>query len=243
MHQTMQQLFKMICHHYKCVFIHIPKCGGQSIAHVFLNALDLDWTTRAPLLIRTNNRPELGPPRLAHLKATEYVEYKYLTQEMFDGYFKFAFVRNPWSRVVSLYKYYGFSQKLEFKSFLLGVFKDKLLDEKRWFVGPQSDFVCSADDTLMVDYIGRMENIQEDFRYVCKEIGLPSTDVPHVNKSKNRGPVFSLRPKPLAKNLLSSLRKKRIPSFNRYQDYYDTESADFVAQLYERDIRLFSYTL
>ena len=233
----------MICHHYKCVFVHIPKCGGQSIEHVFLNALGLDWDTRAPLLLRYNNRPELGPPRLAHLKANEYVEYKYLTQEMLDGYFKFAFVRNPWSRVVSLYKYLGFSQKLEFKLFLLGIFKDKIFDEKRWFVGPQSDFVCSADDTLVVDYVGRMENLQDDFSYVCKEIGLQLTSLPHINKSESRDPLFSLRPKQFAKYLLHPLRKKRIPSFDRFQDYYDAESADFVAKLYERDIKLFGYTL
>ena len=29
----------MICHDYKCIFVHIPKTAGQSIEHVFLNQL------------------------------------------------------------------------------------------------------------------------------------------------------------------------------------------------------------
>ncbi|WP_422127914.1 sulfotransferase family 2 domain-containing protein [Vibrio hannami] len=101
----------MISHHHKCIFVHIPKNAGQSVEHVFLNLLGLNWETRAPLLLRYNDKPELGPPRLAHLKANEYVRYNYLTQEMFDDYFKFAFVRNPWSRTVSMYKYLGYSKK------------------------------------------------------------------------------------------------------------------------------------
>ena len=65
----------MISHHQKCVFVHIPKNAGQSIEHVFINLLELTWETRAPLLLRRNEHPELGPLRLAHLKAEEYVKY------------------------------------------------------------------------------------------------------------------------------------------------------------------------
>jgi hypothetical protein len=77
----------------KSIFVHIPKNAGQSIEHVL-----------APLLLTYNNNPELGPPRLAHLKAREYVSCKYLTREQFDDYFKFAFVRDPgteWSQPIN----------------------------------------------------------------------------------------------------------------------------------------------
>ena len=231
----------MICHHYKCVFVHIPKNAGQSIEHVFLNLLNVTWETRAPLLLRYNDRSELGPPRLAHLKAEEYVRYKYLTQEIFDDYFKFAFVRNPWSRMVSLYKYLGFNQKCSFKTFFTGTFKDTIFNDKRWFVGPQSDYIYTDNGDLLVDFVGRFEDLQYGFDHVCTQIGLAATQVPHVNESKENDSIFSLKSKELAKNILRKIKGKNIPSYKKYQEYYDQESIDLVAKLYKRDIELFKY--
>ena len=231
----------MICHHYKCVFVHIPKTAGQSIEHAFLNLLNLNWEMRAPLLLRYNDHQELGPPRLAHLKAEEYVSYKYLTQEMFDDYYKFSFVRNPWSRMISFYKYFGFNKRYEFKSFLLNVFKNRVWQETYWFVGPQSEFVCDKDGNILMDYIGKFENLQNDFNYVFQKLGLSPTDIPHVNKSKTTNPRLSFYPNQLAKYLIYHINKKHMPSFKSYQEYYDNESREFVAELYKKDINLFGY--
>lgn len=236
----------MICHHYKCIFVHIPKTAGQSIEHVFLDLLDLKWQTRAPLLLRHNDRPELGPPNLAHLKADEYVQFKYLTKEMFEEYFKFAFVRNPWSRMVSIYKYLGYNQKCHFKAFLLGEFKNKILRDKYWFVCPQSDFIYSDNRKLLVDYVGRFENLQNDFDFVCKEIGLPLTQLPLVNEHNRKATNHILSStrstlKEMIKNFLCIHKIRKIPDYNNYQKYYDKESIDFVSQLYQKDIELFGY--
>ena len=231
----------MISHHHKAVFVHLPKNAGQSVEHVFLNLLDLTWETRAPLLLRRNDQPELGPPRLAHLKAHEYVKCKYMTQEMFDTYFKFAVVRNPWSRTVSMYKYLGYSHKCDFKTFITGVFKDSIFIEKHWFVGPQSDYVY-ADDELLVDLIIRFEELQKGFDQVCKKIQLPETKLPHVNESKKTKPAFNPRPAELLKNTYYQIKQKSIPRYKQYRDYYDQECIDLVGQLYQSDIIHFNYT-
>src|SRR5689334_4209923 len=109
----------MISHRHRCLFIHIPKVAGQSIEEVFIRLHNLTWKTRAPLLLRRNDQPELGPPRLAHLKAIDYVRYCYVTPQEFNSYFKFSFIRNPWDRMVSFYKYLGKPQQQSFKEFLL----------------------------------------------------------------------------------------------------------------------------
>lgn len=106
----------MISHHHKSVFVHIPKCGGQSIETAFLHDIGLDWRRRAPLLLRFNDNPDLGPPRLAHLLARDYVTMGYLPKDMFDSYFKFAVVRNPYRRIVSTYQY--LDTKRPFREFL-----------------------------------------------------------------------------------------------------------------------------
>src|SRR5262245_2591511 len=87
---------KMISHAQRCVFVHIPKVAGQSVEHVFVGWNNLTWKKRAPLLLRPNDNPAKGPPRLAHLRAEEYVQFGYLPPEKFASYFKFSFVRNPW---------------------------------------------------------------------------------------------------------------------------------------------------
>lgn len=229
----------MICHQYKCIFVHIPKNAGQSVEHVFLNSLGLTWETRGPLLLRNNKREEIGPPRLAHLKAGEYVRFRYLSQELFDQYFKFAFVRNPWSRLVSIYKHLGYSKKCDFTSFVNDEFRNKIFRSKSWFVGPQSDFVYAKDGRLLVDYIGRFEDLQKGVDYVSQKTGLPPTQLPHINESNSKQ---SGREKKLKKTQSALLRPSgNMQSYKTYQEYYSSETIDCVAQLYEKDIRLFGY--
>ena len=236
----------MICHHYKCIFIHIPKNAGQSIEHVFLKFLDLDWETRAPLLLRYNDKPELGPPRLAHLKAREYVLCKYLTQEQFDDYFKFAFVRNPWDRMVSIYKYFGWDRYVGFKTFVVKKMA-KVWRDNYWFVGPQSDFVCDDNGNMIVDFVGKFETLDADFNQVSRHLRLPSTELPYINKSVKQNVKLSFNPKDVLKYARWLYRNGTIPrikvapGFKNYQDYYDDECREVVADLYKKDIQLFGY--
>jgi len=231
----------MICHHYKTVFVHVPKTAGQSVEQVFLELLDLTWETRAPLLLRKNTVPELGPPRLAHLTAEQYVRFKYMTQEQFDSYFKFAFVRNPWDRMVSYYKYLDESSDLGFKQYLMDSFLTKMWKDMNWFVRPQSSFLYDDDDRLLVDYVGRFENLQADFNKVCERIGIGATELPYVNKSEKK-PIKSISALSKVMKMASPAETASTVTPKSYQDYYDDESRDLVAELYKRDIELFGYS-
>jgi len=209
----------MISHEHECVFVHVPKCAGQSIEHVFLDLVDLTWEARAPLLLRPNDRPELGPPRLAHLKACEYVKYHYLSQKLFDQYFKFAFVRNPWDRTVSLYKYSAVVHSGDFRTFVLRELATVLWQPHYWFVGPQREFLYSEDGELLVDFVGKFETLQADFDKVCESLGLPAIKLKHVNKGG----------------------APSRPDLGAYQNYYDDETRQCVGELYIEDIQIFGY--
>ena len=232
----------MLCHDSKTIFVHIPKNAGQSIERVFLNRLGLTWATRAPLLLRKNGEPELGPPRLAHLKAREYVAMKYVPQAMFDDYFKFTFVRNPWDRAVSFYKYLVSSQDYDFKTFLSNVLTEQLWTDMHWFVGPQAEYVLGEDGQMLVDFVGRFEHLQDGFDEVCNQIGIPPTPLPYVNKSKSEAPP-QVRPGRFWDRAKLRLRPgSMLQQHEHYRDYYDEESHDLLSRLYSTDIDTFGYT-
>lgn len=65
----------MISHKHRFIFVYIPKVAGLSIELYFLNNLGLDWKNRRPLLLMHNTEPEIGPQKLAHLLALDYVKY------------------------------------------------------------------------------------------------------------------------------------------------------------------------
>lgn len=216
----------MICHKYKCIFVHIPKTAGQSIEHVFLNLLGLSWEEREPLLLKFNYDKNLGPPRLAHLKAQEYLKYNYISQSMFDSYFKFSFVRNPWSRIVSFYNYRRYYQLFSFKHFVTKRLKNKILERDYWFIGPQYEFIMNHNGDIIVDYIGRFENLQNDFNVICNALGLKDVKLPHVNKAREA----------------SFMQKFFRKSKRHYSEYYDKETKEIVENAYKKDIQIFNYS-
>ncbi len=230
----------MICGEYRCLFVHVPKTAGMSIEHVFLRLVGLTWKTRAPLLLRGNDDPGLGPPRLAHLKAGEYVARGHLPVEQFDSYFKFGFVRNPWDRIVSEYKYRGHPVKIDFKTYLFKHLPAPGWTDSYCHIIPQHDFLCDEAGKLLVDFVGRYENLQSDFDKVCARVGIPPTPLPRVNRSMEvaRPGTFRELRKQFRRAIWSRERKHTFP---HYTEYYDDESREFVGRLFRKDVETFNY--
>lgn len=214
----------MISHHDQCVFVHVPKCAGQSIENFFLKRVGLSWEQRAPLLLRLNDNPDLGPPRLAHLRARDYVEKKWLTPRQFDTYYRFAFVRNPWDRTASFYRT-GYDRVCSFPRFVR-FHLPRLLERKTWFFGPQADYLYDNAGRLLVDFVGRYEHLAADFRTVCTQLDIPDATLPHANDS-NHG----------IGRIARWLRRRPRP----YTDMYDSRSKNAIARLYGADIDAFKY--
>lgn len=210
-----------------CLFVHIPKVAGQSIESVFLTRAGLQWSQREAFLLKPNTNPEFGPPRLAHLMAKEYVELGYVTEQTFSQLYRFSFVRNPWQRILSEYLYRGYS--CSFKQFLLKQFPKPNSDNYTTgedlyrHVMPQAEFVCDGQGRLLVDFVGRFENIAADFARVSKVITGVELVLPHKNKTKS--------------NFLDLLKQKP----RHYTEYYCNKTQKFVENYYAQDIELFDY--
>ena len=112
----------MICRELNCLFVHIPKAAGRSIEAFFMQRLGMDRDNdadRQRLLIIDNPDPDRGTEKLAHLSAAEYLQCGYLTRQEFASFFKFGFVRNPWARLVSEYRYRNYLSHRNFKDFVM----------------------------------------------------------------------------------------------------------------------------
>ena len=208
----------MICTEYKCIFIHIPKTGGQSVETFFLHLLDMTWEERAPLLLRYNSNPKDGPERLAHLLATEYTDLNHISKRDFDQYFKFSFVRNPWARIVSEYRYRGLPKTCSFRDFIFQELPEPGLSNDYRHIIPQYNYLYDAQGNLLADFVGRFENLQADFDFACDKLGVAHSTLSHVNVSKKDG-QRGLRLKPRMMNRTKA--KNRVRS---YTEYYDDET-------------------
>lgn len=235
---------EMISHDHECVFVHVPKCAGQSIESVFLRDLGLTWETRSPLLLHYNPAPGAGPPRLAHLTLPEYRKYRYLSEELLERYFKFAFVRNPWDRVVSFYRYFHWN--VSFPRFVESVLAGKLWREEYWFVRPQSEFILDEHGNPGIDFLGHHESLQSDFMRICKRLGLEA-DLPRKNASSSSRDTLRWRGSYLLSGIMRIDLLRMYSAFGRKQvhrnwrDYYDPDTRAMVGELYRSDIELLNY--
>lgn len=181
----------MISHKYKCIFLHVPKAAGTSIER-FLCEVD----------------PEI-PNKVLRKRG-----FSHFLNDHLD-YYTFSFVRNPYDRFVSAWKwghlklekegdlpFYSKDRPVLFEEYVLLVtdFNYRKDNQGLWskydeyHTLPQFEFFPNLngghyftdkiDPDFTCDFIGRFENINEDFNKVCRDIGLEELKLPHAYNSK-----------------------------------------------------------
>lgn len=220
----------------------------MSIENSFLKSLNLKFHhgEAASLLLTYNKNLSIGPQSLAHLSPQEYIEHSYVTQEIYDSYFTFAFVRNPWERAVSFYKHYMFNRVMSFEDFLMVEFP-KLQVERYYFVKPQTEYIYNEEGKLQVDFVGRFENLQQDFELMRSKLNKSISDLERINISNKDYKVFgrwnlkfvykTLKQKPY---LLRTLNLKNDLS-GSYRDLYTEKARKIVEEFYKKDIEKLGY--
>lgn len=191
----------LISNQKRFIFVHIPKTGGSSIFRA---------------LSSCNDAPDTDDNR--HLGLLEiYNRYGYLAGED-DGaagelkkYFKFAFVRNPWDRVVSMYSYRLRNREIPPDL----TFSEFVMNRREHPFGMHRDqvkFIEDPEGKVAVDFIGRFENLEKDWSTLQSRFGI-SSGLPHLKRTSHR----------------------------HYQTYYNRKLRDEIADLYRRDIETFGY--
>lgn len=197
----------------KFIFIHIYKNAGNSITYALRPFATSKWQRLANRWLEGLGCSYFDPqPYHSHIKASELI--KLMGEKSFKRHFSFAIVRNPWDWQVSFYTYMLRSETHRQHDLVkeLGSFDEYIRWRCTEEVRFQKDFVCSVKGDLLVDFIGRFENLGRDFQTICSRIGISAT-LPHLNVS-NTTP---------------------------YQEYYNEETRELVRKTFEPDISLFGY--
>lgn len=205
----------MISDKYKCIHIHIPKCAGSSI-DCALNNKDGNGFVKRKKMWRQ------------HVTANETKKH-YASEKQWNEYFKFTIVRNPFERLVSSYNFVCSKAQpsdsrdlLLFKHFVFrtGPFKKKLNPNLTHYRGnryhqikPSVEYIYE-NNNLLVDYVGRFENLENEWDFICEKLGT-NIKLPHRNKNNRKD--------------------------KHYRDYYNDETKDFVSQTYKKDLEIFGY--
>ena len=149
----------MICHKYKCIFIHAPRTGGTSIEFSF--GQDVFFKKK-------------------HLKASEV--FNEVGEKGWRDYFKFTFVRNPWDRVVSLFCMPAF-KKINLLSGKDLVYFLNHYKPYYWEHGAQCSDYIDRDD---LDFIGKFESRSLDLKKIQDVIKCPSLSIIHQKKTDHK---------------------------------------------------------
>ena len=125
-----------------------------------------------------------------------------------SDYFIFTFVRNPWDRFLSCYNWYNKPLNPDsFRSWLKEYLGSRhALLQSHWYI---------QDGVIATDFIGSLENMNKDMKFILNKINLPLT-LP--SKKANRA-------------------KRRVS----YQDFYNQELIDLVAEKEKSVIKLKGY--
>jgi hypothetical protein len=156
----------------KIIFVHIPKTAGISVAKAIFGDVSLEGHRSIMF-------------------------YKNLFNEDFSEYFTFSVVRNPWDRLYSAFKFLekgginihdrnAYEQYLEeykdFEDFVTNGLNKKMIYEIMHFI-PQSEFICSKDGKIDVNYIARFENLKDDISKLSEKINNP-IELDHHNSNR-----------------------------------------------------------
>lgn len=242
-----------VSHKDNFIFVHTPKTAGSSI-HIFLK----DYYS-----LKGKDREDPIPP-IHHMKAKLFFKYN----DNLNFFYKFAFVRNPFDRLVSAfsdftqirpkyvskrrriisllglnkYKYeYDFYELVDnnyqsyeelcqkgvkfnnknkslkikkhetFKDFCLKFAESGWLKDTHFI--PQSELLCDNKKKLLVDFVGKYENLESDLKTISEKIGI-KIKISHHRKTNH----------------------------HNYRNYFDQQTKEIIQNIYKDDLNLFGYS-
>jgi hypothetical protein len=209
---------------YRCIFVHIPKCAGMSVG-----------------------RSLFGDYGGSHLGIQTYQII--FSKADFDAYFKFAFVRNPWDRVLSAYRYMdavygryvsalGTVPRPEEYTDASDDLRTKL--STKFEVHEYPDFEAFVTGWINPQNLRVHEHFRPQHRFVCSPDGKLQLD--YVARFETIESDLAKIGERLGIEATLSHDNRTDGDAVDYRDHYTPQMRKIVERHYARDIELFDYS-
>ena len=211
----------MISHKHKAIFIHIPKTGGTSIEKFFnispFNNKLPDYTN----LVGYDKK--LGI-HLQHATVSQIIEHNLIPDNIWNEYFKFTIVRNPFDKMYSEYNWISKDIKIKdsFLNFInkAGKYREVLNNRSIWeyrgdHLTNQIDYI-QHNNKIQVDYIARFENFQREIETILGFLKIDKKFDIHSKKIKDK-------------------------IFKQYYHFYSRIDKKIIEKAYKEDLEFFDY--
>jgi len=204
----------IISHKHKFIFFAVPKTATHAIRAALRQHMgEGDWEQQVLFGKQSLPIPEIAKLQHGHISVTQIRPH--LSKEIWQEYFKFAFVRNPFDRFVSVCFFLNRNNP-QFATRALRRMKASISNEgfrQRLLVRPQVFQLMNEDKHIPLDYVGRYEDVQQSLDHVLDHLDLPHTQLESKNASNHRA----------------------------YSSYYDEELREMVSAYYREDFDKLNY--
>jgi len=204
---------------YKYIFFHLPKNAGVSVSS-YLIKQELKLSIKKSIdyfrsFIYGKNNNFYITKNLEIINFNSHITcfnfFKLFDEKLFDDYFKFAVVRNPFDRAVSRYEYTKKISK-QFKNFS---FEDFLVYDLKnnLHVLNQYEFCTKDHNNICLEKVIKFENLNEELNEISKNIFKKNHKIQHLNKT----------------------------SRNHYREYFNTKTINLIKKNLFKDLEYFNY--
>ncbi|MCH2046605.1 MAG: sulfotransferase family protein [Saprospiraceae bacterium] len=149
------------------------------------------------------------------------LDIRQTADQTFRQFFKFAAVRNPWARAVSLYyrrEGVQMSQEQSFEEFCTQHIYASDTCFHPTLHQNQLDWLCDEQENCIVDYVYKVEDFQQAIREIKAQTnGRVCLEMKEANKNPNSRSA-------------------------NYRDLYNDKTRKMIAKRFEKDIDYFKYT-
>ena len=205
----------IVSHAKQFIFFAVPKTGTHAVRELLGSHKGPgDWEQQVLFGEQISPIPEIAKLEHGHISVQQIAPH--LERAVWENYFKFAIVRNPFDRFISICFFLN-RQNPKFTETPLEWMKSAIVVprfRRRVLVAPQHLQLTDAQGTLAMDYVGRYETLQDSVDEICGKLQIESTP----------------------------LIKKNSSDHQQYREYYDDELKSMVGKFYREDLKQFGYS-